>query len=660
MELVKHQGLPDTVQFFARIVIVRVGQRGGCAQVFDRAQQRFLLAAAAFHVLLRGQGATVQFEIQLALPDGHFRAGVLCKLLMRLAEEVIRLFDAHLGDAFEVLVAVQVLHHVARGAATAITETEEQKRAVGEILVLEVLLGVVEFLNLAPSSISIRRREVGEDARAVDAFPHERVVRELGGIVPRDLLREEPFVPGTAGDLRPCAGVSEAVRQPYALGLHTEMFLEVFAAICNLANQRFAGGQHAIGFHPHAADRDEPTFFDALFHALEDVRMILFQPGVLLGGAHRVFEVGVGVHQSQCVGYGAGHLAARLAHRPQPCGVDMCVADSADVHGRGVGRLGQYVGECCARGFHGFGVVLVVGVERTLQRLRELPVARRLLVGEFHQGADHVEVHGVVLVAFIEFGQIGGLEYVRLIRLAGGMVAQFSLNERRYAEQERVAGGFEVQGEAAVFGDRHLRVAFSIHERHPIVERVYSFDGGAVGTVDEALDMAAAGVRVPAKVEDELQRFAFRVAGRHSTGQAEPDRAPCGAPFAAERKRLEVDVPSIELREELVSGHWLSGNVKGLHRKLCDRWVDMRVHALTHYALAPLQLLFRFQEHLLFTPLISAACAATSLCCPFMGNISTCAIARRRLKHFSNILEGTGYDVKSLSQFSVFRQACPR
>ena len=111
----------------------------------------------------------MQFEIQLALPDGHFRAGVLCKLLMRLVEEVIRLFDAHLGDAFEVLVAVQVLHHVARGAATAITETEEQKRAVGEILVLEVLLGVVKFLNLAPSSISIRRREVGEDARAVDA-----------------------------------------------------------------------------------------------------------------------------------------------------------------------------------------------------------------------------------------------------------------------------------------------------------------------------------------------------------------------------------------------------------------------------------------------------------------------------------------------------------
>ena len=237
MELVEHQGLPDTVQFFARIGVVRVGQRGGRAQVFDRAQQRFLLAAAAFHVLLRGQGAAMQFEVQLALPDGHFRAGVLCKLPMRLVEEVVRLFDAHLGNALEILIAMQVLHHVARGAAAAIAETEEQKRAVGKVFVLEVLLGVIEFLDLAPSGIGIRRREVGEDARAVDAFPHERVVRELGGIVPRDLLREEPFVPGTAGDLRPCAGVAEAVRQPYALGLHIEMFLEVFAAICNLANQ---------------------------------------------------------------------------------------------------------------------------------------------------------------------------------------------------------------------------------------------------------------------------------------------------------------------------------------------------------------------------------------------------------------------------------------
>lgn len=35
----------------------------------------------------------MQFEVQLALPDGHFRPGVLCKLPMRLVEEVVRLFD---------------------------------------------------------------------------------------------------------------------------------------------------------------------------------------------------------------------------------------------------------------------------------------------------------------------------------------------------------------------------------------------------------------------------------------------------------------------------------------------------------------------------------------------------------------------------------------
>ena len=38
---------------------------------------------------------------------------------------------------------------------------------------------------------------------------------------------------------------------------------------------------------------------------------------------------------------------------------------------------------------------------------------------------------------------------------------------------------------------------------------------------------------------------------------------------------FEVDVTSIELLEELASGHRLSGMSKGLHRKLCDRWVDM-------------------------------------------------------------------------------------
>ena len=212
VELVQEQRFPYAVQLFARIDIVRVLDAGRGAQVFGDAQHRLLLAAAALHVLLGGEGSAVQFKVQFALEHRGLPLRIVDDILTHTVEQLVGSTDFDFRRAGEIMVAADARGHLTGGAATAIAEAVQQKRAVGEILVLEVLLGVVEFLNLAPSSISIRRREVGEDARAVDAFPHERVVRELGGVIPRDLLREEPVESCTAGDLRPGAGVAETVR----------------------------------------------------------------------------------------------------------------------------------------------------------------------------------------------------------------------------------------------------------------------------------------------------------------------------------------------------------------------------------------------------------------------------------------------------------------
>ena len=81
-----------------------------------------------------------------------------------------------------------------------------------EGLVQEVALRIHQLMHAHPRAVGIRGREVRENTRAIDALPHERVVRELGGVVPRDLLREEPVESCTTGDLRPRAGVAETVR----------------------------------------------------------------------------------------------------------------------------------------------------------------------------------------------------------------------------------------------------------------------------------------------------------------------------------------------------------------------------------------------------------------------------------------------------------------
>ena len=148
-------------------------------------------------------------------------------ILAHAIEQLVGSTEIDLRRAGEIMVAADARGHLTGGAATAIAEAVQQNRVTGEVLVQEVALRIHQLVHAHPRAVGIRGREVRENTRAIDALPHERVVRELGGVVPRDLLREEPFVPGTAGDLRPCAGVAEAVRQPYALGLHTEMFLEV-------------------------------------------------------------------------------------------------------------------------------------------------------------------------------------------------------------------------------------------------------------------------------------------------------------------------------------------------------------------------------------------------------------------------------------------------
>ena len=178
--------------------------------------------------------------------------------------------------------------------------------------------------------VGVDGREVREDPRAVDAFPVEGVMRELVRLVPRDLLREEPPRARQRDELRQGGGVPERVGQPDLLGLDAELVGEEPLAIGELPRQRLAAGHVRVGLDPHTADRNELAGLDAVGHPREDLGPDVAQPRKLLRGRHREEQVGMPVHEVGDVRRGAGNLADRLAHRPQPGRVDVRVADRAE------------------------------------------------------------------------------------------------------------------------------------------------------------------------------------------------------------------------------------------------------------------------------------------------------------------------------------------
>ncbi len=153
------------------------------------------------------------------------------------------------------------------------------------------------------------------------------------------------LAPASADDLGQCRRIAERVGQPDLLAHHPELVVEEPLTVGELPGHRLGADHVGVGFHPHAADRDEPALGHRLGHAFEHLRPMFLDPGVLLGRGHRVDQIGILGQQVQLVGRGPGDLADGLAGRPQPGGVDVGVADSGDLVRAGVRRLGERRGQ---------------------------------------------------------------------------------------------------------------------------------------------------------------------------------------------------------------------------------------------------------------------------------------------------------------------------
>ncbi len=504
----------------------------------------------------------MQLQVQLTRPDRGVRV-----LLAGLGEEGVGVFDLDLRGALQVLQAAGPFHDLAGGAASAVAPAEGGQGAGGAALLGIVADGPGQLRAAETGVVGVDGREVGEDAGAVDAFPPEGVVGEGVGLVPGDLLGEEPLVAGEPGQLRVGGGVAEGVRQPDPLGLDAEMVHEEPLAVDELTGEGLSAGQVAVGLDPHAADRRPLSLGHRLLDPLPHVRGVVAHPRVLLGLGAGEDELLVLVGERGDVGEGPGRLAPGLADRPQPGGVDVRVADAGDEVRAGVRGLGQHRAQGVAHGGGRAGdVVQVEQVHGPVEGVCDL-VAARVVLAEFrHEFAQHLEVEIEVPDLLVEHGEIGAAECI-----------QWTVARRPYIA-ERGRAGEAVREDVRVGGRLHqvrdrLPAGRRVGDRHVLVERVDRLQRGAVGAVDERLGLAAGPVADETQVDDRLHPLAGPLGG-HPAAHPEPGRPPGRAPWGVRREGR------VRGGRGLLEGNRFPRGLPGLHLQRDGGRVDRGPDAL--------------------------------------------------------------------------------
>ncbi len=134
----------------------------------------------------------------------------------------------------------------------------------------ETSLAMKELPDREFTVVGVGGWAVREDARAVDALPPERVVREGVEFVPAEFLGEEAVDVGGSEDLGKVARVSERVREPAVDRLDAVMLEEESLPEDELASERFTRREIGVRLHPHAPDRLELAGADEVLHLFEE------------------------------------------------------------------------------------------------------------------------------------------------------------------------------------------------------------------------------------------------------------------------------------------------------------------------------------------------------------------------------------------------------
>ena len=482
------------------------------------AQQPLAPAVAELRAQLAGQRPPMGLEVQLAVPHRHGRPRR--RLGLDVLEEARRRAELDVGQRIEVGEPGGAGEHLARRPAAAVAIAVGDQRDVAPGVLGEALHRLAELARGDLGAVGVDRWEVREHTAAVDALPPERLVREPVGLVPRQLLGDEPAHPPGGEDLRQASRVAEDVGDPHLRARHTEVLGEPALSVDDLAGDALPRREVHVRFDPHPPDRDPLPGGDLGGDPLEQLRFALADPLVLLGLRAGEHVVGLVVHQGHRRSERAHALAHRLADRPQPRRVDVGVpgGDGAVVRGRS--RCRQRRSEdrpgLRRRGPDGDGVE-PAGEQAQQPRPTSIGDGQRA-----HHRVEDVEVVQQGLRLLVDDDEVGAGELVQRGLACGGR-----RTERRRPElrERRVRGCL----------DDDLHRARPSGDRHGGAPRVDALDWLSVRPTNEALALESGGVGDEAEVDDRLDTAPSPL-GRHVAPAAEPRRAPRWPPWRGHRE----------------------------------------------------------------------------------------------------------------------------
>ena len=538
VELAEQERLPEAEQLGLRI-LRRAASGGRRAEHLCGAQR--LLPAAVGELLrgLRGVGGAVHLEVELAAPD--VEVGLL---LGDAVHRVLREAERHGRAAVEGGAAAAALDVLLLRAAAAVAHAEERDGDVDDPRLAVVRLVVLELLGHQVRVVGVLRREVRDDARAVDALPHERVVRELVVAVPGELLREEEADAALAQDLRQLAGVAEDVGEPEVARDDAELLLEEALPDEALAHERLARGDVAVGLDPHAALHLPAAVGDGLLDLPVERRVVLLAELVELGLGRAVPELGVALHVEDLARERAADLADGLAQRPEPLHVDVRVADRGDAHRGGVD----------ADAPHGPAQLLVDGaraaapgrqqVERAARRADDLDAARGLLREGSSEGEDDVEVLLELPLVVVEAADR---------ELVDGGAPRAVDRLRRGALRDGVGAARDAEHvvRAGVDPEVDLLAALRLREPVEVVLAVAGHERAAVREADERAALRVEDERLAVEVEVERDARALPRL-RHLARHVEPAAVERAAPALAPLDRAVLELQALGVGDGLL------------------------------------------------------------------------------------------------------------
>ena len=533
-------------------------------------QQVLAASVALLGAQLRGVGAAVQLQVQLTVPHRGIRI-----LGPGPFEELLGGAELDPGRTLQIGGAAPGGHHLAGGSAAAVAPAEQVDPDRRAALLLEVALEVGELGPGQRPVVGIGRREVGEDAGAVDALPAEGVVGEGVGLIPGDLLGQEELVAGQCRDLRQRGGVAEGVRQPGLAGLDPEVVQEEPLAGDELAGHRLRAGQVGVGLDPHPADGHEAPRGDVLTDPIEQLGVVVLDPAVLLRGGGREDQLRIALQQRADVGEGAGDLADGLTHRPQPGRVDVGVPGGQRRQRRGGGRALERGAQRPTGGSGGAGQVIGIGeVARALQGTQDLVAALGGGGQLAHQPGERPDILGELPDLHIASRQVQRRDRVQLLLGQGVRVAQRGGPEAPSVRDVRVRGAFEV--EVQLLPGLHRQVAVvgvDRLDRHPVggEHQRFGLEAGLTGEVE---------------VDEQLGRGGLVVSPLSGDGAAhvQPDGRPGSSQRGAELDRLPLVA---QLGDRLARRDRFTGQAQGSQAHRGGLLVDVRDQVVLDEAADP-------------------------------------------------------------------------